>query len=279
MSRDLTIKCNFKNMNLCDRVDFVLVEPSESGNVGSCARVLMNTGFRSFTMVNPKVTDWGRAHKMAVHASLLVENARICKSLVEAIGECSYVVGFSARVRSHPERKSPLGPDEFLERICCLPSCERAALVFGPERTGLTNLELGLCNDVVCLPTANAYTSMNLASCVLVVAWELWRAEHATSPLRVIQRKVVSFSELNELLSHAKRTLDLIGYLDSGNPRIVMDELRTIFARAKLDARELRMFRGIFHCVDVWISRHHGPPTPNELRKHQQGNSIVNSKT
>jgi tRNA/rRNA methyltransferase len=101
---------------------------------------------------------------------------------------------------------------------------------------------------------------------VLLVAWEIRRAElESTTP--EIERERVTAEAIEALLSHARRTLDVIGYLDPQNPRLILDDLRKVLSRAELDPRELNMIRGIFHRMDVWISQHGGPPTPNQARR------------
>ncbi|MBN2496257.1 MAG: RNA methyltransferase [Deltaproteobacteria bacterium] len=255
-------------MSLRSRVDFVLVEPSEAGNVGSCARALANTGVGGFALVRPRYADPEPARTLAVHAAQLVDEAPVFDSLEAAVARTAWVVGVSGRPRAYPERKPPIGPADLVTRLDQMPSESRAALVFGPERCGLTNAQLGLCQDVLCLASADSYPSYNLAHAVLLVAWELLRADRRRAGQREPRdpRELATAGELDGLMNHARRTLGAIGYLNPQNPRLALDELRKVFARADLDPRELRMLRGIFHRMDVWIAAHGGPPTPNENR-------------
>jgi tRNA/rRNA methyltransferase len=261
-------------MSLSDDVTFVLVEPEFGGNLGACARALKNTGFSRWALVDSRVEDWREARKMAVHAADVLERAARFESLPDAIADTHWVVGVSGRARSHPDRKPPFEPDELIRRLRKQPPGVRTALIFGSERTGLTNDHLGFCQDILTLPTSAACPSLNLASAVLLVAWEIRRARLAEKPVAekpgiVADRLPVNRRELDGLLAHARRTLDLIGYLDKQNPQPVLDDLRKVFARSDLDRRELQMLRGIFHRMDVWISQHGGPPTPNQKRsKH-----------
>ncbi len=158
---------------LIERVAIALVEPAEGGNVGSCCRALVNCGFSGFSMVRPRVADWAEARKMAVHAASMLDAARTYDSLRAAVADAHWVVGVSGRPRSHPQGKQPIGLGDLTDRLRRLPAGGKAALVFGPERAGLTNAQLGLCQDILRLPTAEAYTSMNLAHAVLVVAWTM----------------------------------------------------------------------------------------------------------
>jgi tRNA/rRNA methyltransferase len=253
-------------VSLIERVEVILVEPAEAGNVGSCARALKNMGFPSFNMINPRYEDRREAGKMAVHAKDVLDSARELASMEEATKEAHWVVGTSVRSRTHPERKPPIGPDEFITRLRELPQGSKAALLFGPERTGLTNAQLGKCQDILTLPTSPDFSSMNLAQAVLIVAWEIRKAD--LQPLVSASRnQIVNAGEIEELLAHMRRTLDVIGYLNPQNPDLILDDLRKVLSRAALDQRELAMLRGIFHKMDLWIGSHGGPPNPNQPRR------------
>jgi len=260
-----------------DRCQIVLVEPAEGGNLGSCCRALMNCGFGPPHLVRPLVEDWAEARKMAVHAADLVSRAPRFESLEQAIAGVQWVVGVSGRPRKHPERKVPIGPADLVTALASLPEGAGTALVFGPERTGLTNAQLGLCQDVLCLPTSEQYPSLNLAHAVLVVAWTIRMAalaeragDGAGQASGGQAPDLASAADLDGLIGHAQNTLGVIGYLDKQNPRLILDEIRKVFSRARLSLRELRMFRGVFHRMDVWVSMHAGSPTPNQDQGRDQ---------
>lgn len=252
-------------MSLIERVEVILVEPAEGGNVGSCARALKNMGFTSFNMVDPRYEDRPMAHKMAVHAQDVLDSARVLESIEEATQDAHWVVATSVRSRTHPERKPPMGPDEFIERLREMPDGSKAALLFGPERTGLTNTQLGKCQDILTIPTSAEFSSMNLAQAVMLVAWEIRKAD--LQPLVAPSRdQTVTAGQVDELLAHMRRTLKIIEYLDPQNPDLILDDLRKVLSRSALDKRELSMLRGIFHRMDVYIAEHGGPPTSNKPR-------------
>lgn len=247
------------------QIDFVLVSPSEGGNVGACCRALMNCGFGRLTLVRPEVQNWEEARRFAVHAAGLLDTCRREDSLQSALDGAHWTVGVSGRVRAYPERRPPIGPDELVLRLRALPAGARTALVFGPERTGLTNEELGRCQDILRLPTSPEYPILNLSHAVLAVAWTLWRAEAEPAPVAPA-RGLADAGALDGLVRHMQHTLSVIGYLNPENPRWILDDLRVLLMRASLDVREVAMLRGIFHCMDVWIVNHGGPPTPNQAR-------------
>lgn len=253
-------------MSLLERVDVVLVHPEQPGNVGMVARVLANLGIDSLVLVEPRFRHWAEARKLAVHAVDLLERARRAGSLAEAVGADAWVVATSCRGRRHAERKPPLGPEEFLERAGNLAAPQRLALVFGPESTGLSNRLLGQCQDILRLPTSGHYPSLNLAQAVALCAWELRRASLKPTAGGSARRRV-SAGEVGSLVEHMRRTLANIDYLDPQNPQLVLDDLRVLIMRAAPNPRELAMLRGIFHKMDVWMSRHGGPANPNRLRR------------
>jgi len=264
--------------SLASKCRVVLVETTEGGNIGSACRALMNCGLGAPVLVNPRVSNWDEARKMAVHAAPMVDSAHRVPSLACALDLAHWVVGISARSRKHQDRKEPLSPASFLGKLAALPDGARAALVFGTERTGLTNEQLGLCQDLLTLPTDPAYPSMNLAQAVMAVCWTIRMADVGEfSGLSTtekgqdeVRRDMATADDIHGFLEHARRTLSLIGFLDPQNPRLILDELRRVLSRASLERRELRIFRGIFHRMDVWIARHGGPPTPNQPRGKTQ---------
>jgi len=168
-------------------------------------------------------------------------------------------------LRVQQERKIPYGPKKFKAERSGLPAGARAALVFGPEPTGLTNAHLGLCQEILTIPTSPDYPSMNLAQAVMLVAWEIRRAQ-LDSDSSSITREAVTAGDLEGLINHLRQTLTNIDYLDPQNPELILNDMRKVLSRAEMDPRELRMLRGIFHRMDLWIADHGGPPTPNQPR-------------
>jgi tRNA/rRNA methyltransferase len=264
-------------VSLIERVDIILVEPSEGGNVGSCARALKNMGFAQFDMVRPRYTDTRAATTMAVHAKDLLHGSHIHATLEAAIAKAHWVVATSGRRRSYPERKVPLTPEQVVKKMQSLPTEARVAVVFGPERIGLTAEELGLCQDLLVLPTAQEYPILNLAQAVLLVAYEIRRADLAKAMPKRSKRRTVSADRLDGLVAHLRHTLGTVGFLNKQNPRLILDDLRFLFSRAALDERELQLLRGILHRVDVTIARLGGPPTLNQV-KTQRKKSGVSAK-
>jgi len=253
-------------VSLLERVDFILVETEEGGNLGAAARVLMNLGIKTLKLVAPKVEDWQRARTLAVHAAELLDHAPRFERLGQAISGAHWVVGLSCRPRRDRDSHPPLDLEGFRRKLNRLSYDQRAALVFGPESCGLANHHLRLCHDVFTLPTSEEYPSLNLAQAVALAAWEV---RLAAGLVKSTQRRkgLAASGELEKLMEHMRHTLTVIGFLTQKNPELALADLRRLIARARPQSREIQMLHGIFHCMDVWCSRHGGPPTPNEQNK------------
>ena len=262
-------------MSLLERVAIILVEPEGGANIGSSARALKTMGLSRLRLVRPQEDPLAPAAlKMAVHAEDVLRSASRHQSLEEAIAGDHWVIGATARPRDNPQRKLPLDPAAFSLRLRALSAGVRVALVFGPERCGLTNDQLGLCQDLLTWPTAPAYPVLNLAQAVLLAAWEVRRvALIETRPGGAPEASPTAGAtagEIQGLIDHLAGTLARIGYLNSQNPRIALDELRAIFSRAELRPREFKMLRGIFHKMDGYAASRGGPTKPERPGRRRQ---------
>ena len=152
-------------------VRFILVEPSHPGNIGATARAMKTMGFHELVLVDPACEVDGQARARSAGALDVLADARLCASLDEAVADCGYIIGASARRRrlNWPE----LTPRECAASVAGRPVDEPVALLFGPERAGLTNAELDLCSALVYIPSNPEYNSLNLASAVQLIAYEL----------------------------------------------------------------------------------------------------------
>jgi tRNA (cytidine32/uridine32-2'-O)-methyltransferase len=241
--------------DLLARVRVVLVETGEGGNLGAIARAMRNTGLGDLVLVDPVLEDWYEAHKRAIRARELVDQAPRVSGLAAAVADCAWVVGVSGRVRNHEAERPGLGLDELLARVRLLPPGTRLALVFGSERVGLREPHLDLCHDLLRLPTDPAYPSMNLAAAVTVLAWELRKlalaAGQATlAPVPPPAHPPATAGELEELLAHLARLLGEAGFLNPQNPEHILADLRRVLARARPDRREAAILRGVCHRLE-----------------------------
>lgn len=229
----------------------VLVGTTHPGNIGSAARAMKTMGLHDLVLVAPRQAPDAEAEARATGASDVLERARIVDTLEEAIGDCHLVIGASARTRRLGVEA--VGPRQAAAEVAALPEGTRAALLFGRERTGLTNEELDRCHQLLHIPANPEYSSLNVAAAVQLLAYELRMASLDTetpSPGGRSQGPYATADELEQLYGHFERVLLEIGFLDPANPRHLMRRIRRLFARARPDRNEVNIFRGILSAVE-----------------------------
>jgi tRNA (cytidine32/uridine32-2'-O)-methyltransferase len=238
-------------------IRFVLFEPSHPGNIGAAARAIKTMGFTELVLVNPLTEVDGQARARSSGALDVLTGARIVETLAEAIQDCGYVLGASARRRrlTMPE----LDPRECATEVVDGGHSKPVAIVFGTERAGLKNTELDQCNALVYIPSNPEYSSLNLAMAVQVVAYELrWAQGLDRKPLDS-GVPPASATDMELFYEHLERVLRGSGFLNPGNPRNLMRRLRRLFNRARLDENELNIMRGILSALVPGSGRSAGP--------------------
>jgi len=242
-------------------IRIVLVNPSHPGNVGAAARAMKNMGLNELYLVKPQEFPDPRAIWRAAGAKDLVESARVVENLDEALGDCHFVVGTSARERRIPW---PLvNPKVCAERVYQQGPGIRVAILFGREDSGLTNEELQRCNLHVNVPTSDNYRSLNLAMAVQIVCYELRMRSlelaecHSpdSSPQQgreILPDEMADWDEplataedIERLQQHIAETLADLGFYDPENPRQLLTRIRRFFVRSRMDQMELNILRGV----------------------------------
>lgn len=231
----------------------VLSHTQHPGNIGAAARAMMTMGLRDLALVEPERFPHPQARAQASGALVVLNEARVTPTLDEAVSDCTWVVGTSARARHVGDEA--LTPEAFAEKAVEVAAFGKVALVFGFEQTGLTNEELDRCHAVVAIPSNPGYSSLNLAQAVQVLCFCLRRAAIAEIPrvppkagLRWFQPPTALQTE--QFYEHLEKTLMDTGFLDPSNPRLLMRRLRTLFNRAQPDLNELNILRGVLTSVE-----------------------------
>ncbi len=234
---------------MLDQIRIVLVNTSHTGNMGSAARAMKTMGLSQMVLVDPHAQPDDNAYALAAGASDLLANARIVSTLDEAIADCGLVIGTSARSRtlSWPM----LDPREAGEKLVTEGMQHPVALVFGRERTGLTNDELQKCHYHVAIPANPEYSSLNLAMAVQTLCYEvrmhwLQQEQVGESDMAV---DYPSAEQLEGFYQHLEQTLLKTGFIADDHPGQVMSKLRRLFNRARPEAVELNILRGILTSV------------------------------
>jgi tRNA (cytidine32/uridine32-2'-O)-methyltransferase len=227
-----------------ENIRIVLVETSHPGNIGASARAMKTMGLEQLTLVRPKFFPHAEADALASGATDLLRRARVVDSVEEALNDVHWVLGTSSRARS--VAMPTLDP-----RAASLLARQRAqqgpiALLFGPERTGLTNDCLDICHQLVTIPTNQEYASLNLASAVQILSYELRLAAlHGSCEVRSPEFPLATVPEMNGFYQHLQQALIEFDFLDRSNPKLLMRRLRRLYNRAQPDQREINILRGI----------------------------------
>lgn len=221
----------------------VLVGTTHPGNIGASARAMKNMGLEELCLVAPKYFPDPEASARASGADDILDNAQCFTELTEAIADCALVVGASARLRSLPWPM--VTPRECGRRLVETVALGPCALVFGQERSGLSNDDLQHCQLLVNIPTDSDYRSLNLAMAVQILAYEIHLARGGVSAAVEREAPPASSEDLERFFAHLESVLVESEFLDPDNPRYLMRRLRRLFYRADLDQNELNILRGI----------------------------------
>ncbi len=239
-----------------------LVRPRNPLNIGAAARAMANFGFRELFLVSPYEPSWREA-RSAVGAAEVIRSAPVVDRLAEGVADCTLVIGTTCGARRHLER--PLIPlDEFggwLEewarakrgRRPMGAGARRAALLFGSEKTGLSNEEMSYCRALVRIPTAPDCPSMNLGQAVAVCCYELGRrglAGRRPPGLRVRASEPASLQALDHVFERVVRVLEQVGYLPAKSRAATVVKLRRWLLDLRLTHYDVRILGGVLAQVE-----------------------------
>lgn len=230
------------------KIRMVLVNTTHPGNIGGAARAIKNMGLTELYLVQPREYPAPRAVWRAAGARDILANAKIVESLDEAIEGCGLVVGTSAR-----ERRIPwplINPRECGEKIWSEAASHDVALLFGREDRGLTNSELQKCNFHVHIPSNPDYSSLNLATAVQVLAYEVRMAslqddKGVLPTMDEWDQPLATADELELFHNHLAETMATLKFYDPDNPKQLLTRMRRLFNRTRMDKMEVSMLRGL----------------------------------
>jgi TrmH family RNA methyltransferase len=230
-------------------IRIVLVAPSHPGNIGAAARAMKNMALTSLVLVRPKQFPHPEATARAAGADDVLARARVVDSLTQALEGCGYIAATTARERDQYFRVA----DVRAAAVRILEHARRspAAVVFGAERTGLTNEELETAHVLLRIPASDAYPSLNVAMAVQLVAYELYRARGAgATPDAPLGTPLATTQEMEQLYAHFAAVLEEIDFRDrTESGTHLMTRIRRLLQRAELDHNEANILRGILTAV------------------------------
>jgi len=242
--------------HLLDRVIVVLVRARNPSNIGAVARAMHDFGFRHLRVVNEYVVPFEEA-RSAVDAAAVLASAKACTSLADAVEDCTLVVGTTAvgaRALEHPLHSLPEASEAIRAHLAS--GDARVALLFGSEKTGLSNEELSHCNWLLTIPMQQhgdlRHPSMNLGQAAAVCLYELVRQPgvHAGTGVREPARA----GEMERLTALFGETLEAAGYTRRHPSNSSKEQIRRLVLRMGLSAADGPVWMGIFRQI-LWKIR------------------------
>lgn len=261
-----------------ENIRVVLVNTSHPGNIGASARAMKNMGLSRLALVQPLEFPSAVAVGRAASALDILESTTVHETLQEAIADCGLVIGASARSRKIPW--PVLLPEQCAEQVLQDCGSNGVALVFGREDSGLTNEELQFCHFHVQIPAADQYSSLNLAAAVLVICYELRRCamrlanDRPPSDEEYWDIERATGEQVEQFYQHLEHVLVRLDFHDPDNPRQLMQRMRRLFGRIRLDSMEMNILRGILTHVEFHLDNPE-PDTGKSARRRADSNDTA----
>ncbi len=219
----------------------ILVRPKYPENIGASARIACNFGIEQLIVVDDKQPDQERMLKMATHkAAHLIQGLQVFSDTRTASEPFHFIVGTTARQGRH--RVLEQTPHEVMKELAPLAAGSRAALMFGPENSGLTNEDLDLCQFTSTIPTVD-FSSLNLAQAVAIHCYELSMALHQVST-HVREADFANSYDLEGMYEHIERALTATTFIRHTNKTYWMRNIRQFLSRIRIKKKEASLIRG-----------------------------------
>ncbi len=264
---------------MLDNIRVVLSHTTHPGNIGAAARAMKTMGLRHLYLVNPRHYPDPQADAMAAGADDVLRDAVLCNSIDEALQGVVFTVAMTARLRDISiEVKTPR---EAMPLLLQQAATQPVALLFGTEMSGLTNEEIGKAQVLVNIPADPEFSSLNLGAAVQVMGYEMVMAAQDYRP-STPELRPAPYEQVEGFFAQMEKTLFEIGFLTTQNPARLMQRLRRLYARARLEQEEINILRGILTIATEYnarlrtryqqenpaISKHKEVTKHQDVRKH-----------
>ena len=233
--------------SVLDRIRIVLSHTTHPGNIGAAARAMKTMGLSRLVLINPERFPHPDAETFATGANDLLESALVCDTLDEALAGTIFAVASTARHRD-------LAPEivdcrEASRRLVAEALTGEVALIFGTERSGLTVNEVSRCQSIAIIPTNWAYSSLNLAQAVQVFAYELRMSAVGVQSYAQHVSELATHEEVEGFHEQLEEAFYATGFLDPKEPKRLMQRMRRLIARARIEKKEINILRGFLSAI------------------------------
>jgi len=233
-------------------VRVVLSHTTHPGNIGAAARAMKTMGLHHLYLINPRCFPDAQADAMAAGADDVLHDAVVCQNIDEALHGVVFTMAMTARLRDISiEVKTPR---EAMPLLLQQAATQPVALLFGTEMSGLTNEEMGKAQVLVNIPANPDFSSLNLAAAVQVMSYELGMVAQCFQP-SVPEIQPAAYEQVEGFFAHMEKTLFEIGFFTTQNPARLMQRLRRLYARARLEQEEINILRGILSVATEYNAR------------------------
>ena len=263
-----------------DKIKIILVEPQLSENIGTAARAMLNFGLDSLSLVSPKQNHLSlKSIRASAGADFVLENAKIYQSVEEAISNTSYV--FACTVRKRDMVKPYCGPMELNNIFSSLAKKSNVGIMFGREKSGLTNEQVSYADMILQIPTDPKFSSLNLAQAVAIISSEINRIDNKYDKKDFFNSNSVTAEkeEIIGFLNHLERALNVSGFLRPIEKKeTMMINIRNIFTRSKLNRQDVQTLRGIITSLLRWPAGHKSKEIIEKTNLIADGKNKTNNK-
>lgn len=243
---------------MLSNIRIVLVQTFHPGNIGAAARAMKTMGLTKLVLVQPRAFPDAEATRLAAGATDVLESAQVVDSLADAVSDCVQVIGASARLRSIPLPHFD-EPDDMARQVIENAAQAPVALVFGRERSGLTNDEIRCCSHQVSIPANPDYGILNLSQAVQILAYEVHRAWRKGDVShfeyqRPVEATPPSREQFLYFQEHLSRVMQQSGFLTQPHAR-TEEQLQALFARSQPSRKELSLLRGLLSAFETHLPK------------------------
>ena len=263
-----------------DKIKIILVEPQLSENIGTSARAMLNFGLESLSLVSPKQNHLSlRSVRASAGADFVLKNARTFQSVEEAISDTSYV--FACTVRKRDMVKPYCGPAGLKNIFSSLPKKSNVGIMFGREKSGLTNEQISFADMILQIPTNPKFSSLNLAQAVAIISSEINRIDKKYDNNDIFNGNsvIAKKEEVIGFFDHLERALNVSGFLRPIEKKeTMMINIRNIFTRSSLNRQDVQTLRGIITSLLRWPSGHKNKEIIKKTNLIADGKNKTNNK-